>query len=88
MPNMRDPFGSMQGFVNQFRGFMNNPAQMMTQRMGIPQNMANDPNQAIQWLMDNGRLSQSQYNQARNIANQIQNSQQFRGFMGGNPGKG
>lgn len=79
-----DPFGSMQGFMNQFRGFMQNPAQMLTSRLGIPNNLANDPNGAIQWLMNNGKLSQEQYNKARELAGQIQSNPQFNQIMGGN----
>lgn len=31
-----------------------------------------NPNQMIQEMMNNGKISQSQYNMARNLANQIQ----------------
>jgi hypothetical protein len=54
---MNDPFGSMQGFMGQFKGFMNNPAQyMMQHRLNIPQQYQNDPQGAIQYLMNSGQL--------------------------------
>ena len=66
---MKDPFGSMQGFMGQFQGFMKNPMQ--------------NPNEVIQYLMNNGKLSQQQYNQLQNVAKQIQSNPQFQQFMQG-----
>lgn len=49
---------------------MNNPIQMLFQVMksrgiNIPQNVnMNDPNAIIQYLMNNGKISQDQYNAA------------------------
>ena len=75
---MRDPFGSMGGFMNQFNQFMRNPMQVLSQRIpGMPMGM-NDPNQIIQSLMNSGRMSQEQYNYFNQIAKQIQNNPQFR----------
>ena len=55
-----------------FQQFMGNPAQMM-QRSGlnIPQNIANDPNAIIQHLLSSGRMSQQQYNQLQQMANNL-----------------
>lgn len=50
-----------------FRQFMSNPGQMM-QSMGIPQNLQGNPQAVIQHLMDTGRISQAQYNQAQQAA--------------------
>ena len=75
---MRDPFGSMQNFMGQFRGFMQNPMQFMLQkRLNIPQKFANNPQSAIQHLMNNGQMSQEQYNQLQQMARQIQSNPQF-----------
>ncbi len=75
---MRDPFGSMQNFMGQFRGFMQNPMQFMLQkRLNIPQQLASNPQSAIQHLMNNGQMSQEQYNQLQQIARQIQSNPQF-----------
>lgn len=81
---MRDPFGSMQGFMGQFQGFMKNPMQFMLQKkLNLPQNLVNDPQAAIQYLMNNGQMSQEQYNQLQQMARQIQSNPQFQQFMGG-----
>lgn len=55
-----------------FQQFMGNPMQMM-QRSGlnIPQNIANDPNAIIQHLLSSGRMSQQQYNQLQQMANNL-----------------
>ena len=53
-------FGAMQ----QFR---NNPMAMLRQRFNIPDNLSN-PNAIIQHLLNSGQLSQAQYEQARQIA--------------------
>lgn len=81
---MRDPFGSMQSFMGQFQGFMKNPMQFMLQRkLNIPQQFASNPQAAIQHLMNNGQMSQEQYNQLQQMAKQIQNNPQFQRLMGG-----
>lgn len=79
---MFDPFGSMQGLIGQFQGFMQNPLQYLIQKkLNIPQNMANNPQAAIQHLMNNGQMSQEQYNSLRRMAGQIQNNPQFQQFI-------
>lgn len=83
---MADPFGSMQGFMGQFQGFMKNPMQyMMSKKLNLPQNInpMQNPNEVIQYLMNNGKLSQQQYNQLQNVAKQIQSNPQFQQFMQG-----
>ena len=42
-----------------------------------------NPQAAIQYLMNNGQLSQEQYNQLQNIAKQIQNNPQFQQYVNG-----
>ena len=75
---MQDPFGSMQGMIGQFQSFMSNPVQFMVQRkLNIPQQYINDPQSAIQYLMNTGKLSQEQYNWAVKQANQLQNNPEF-----------
>ena len=75
---MNDPFGNMQGFIGQFRGFMSNPVGFMMQRkLNIPQQYLNDPNAAIQHLMNTGAISQEQYNWAVQEAQKIQKNPQF-----------
>lgn len=55
-----------------FQTFMQNPIGMlMSNRVNIPQNIANDPNAIISYLMDNGMVNQNQYNQAQQLFNQL-----------------
>ena len=42
---------------------MQNPTQML-QKLNIPQEYANNPQGAIQYLMNNGKITQEQYNMA------------------------
>lgn len=53
--------------LNQIR---NNPMSMLS-KYGIPQNISNNPNEVIQYLMKNGKVTQNQYNDAAQRANQI-----------------
>lgn len=82
MANRFDPFGSMQNMMGQFQQFMGNPMQFMMQRkLNIPQEFQNDPNGAIQYLMNSGQLSQEQFNWANNMAQRIQNNPMFQNMM-------
>lgn len=62
---------------------MNNPMinmlfnAMRAKGITFPQNVnTNDPNQIIQFLMQNGKISQEQYNNAYNQVRQMNNPQQ------------
>lgn len=57
--------------LGQVRQFLSNPQQSI-QRMGIPKEFQNNPQGMIQKLMDDGRLTQAQYNQLQQTARQIQ----------------
>lgn len=75
---MPDPFGSMQNMMNQFQRFQQNPMEfLMRNRMNIPAQYQNDPNGAIQYLMNTGQLTQQQYNWAKQMAGRIQNNPAF-----------
>lgn len=75
---MTDPFGSMTGFINQFRGFMQNPLQfLMQRRLNLTQDVMQNPQAAVQQLMNSGQMSQAQFNQLQQMAKQITNSPQF-----------
>ena len=75
---MFDPFGSMNNFMGRFQQFMGNPMQFMMQnKMSIPQEYANDPGNAIQYLVNNGKIIQQQLEWAQNTAQQIQNNPMF-----------
>lgn len=85
---MPDPFGSMQNFMGQFQNFARNPLQFMASRkLNLPQNWMQNPQGAIQQLMNNGQMSQSQYNQLQQMASQIMNQPQWQQMMGGQNGQ-
>ena len=66
---MNMPFGNFNNFIQGYQQFMAQKEQFLAQ---IPKEMGSSPNQIIQNLMNSGRISQSQYNQAKTIADQIQ----------------
>ena len=54
---------TQQGFKSQFATFMQNPMQFLMQRkINIPQQYANNPREAIQYMLNNGQMSQGQLN--------------------------
>lgn len=65
-----NPFGGMNpmAMLSQLKS---NPLGMLRQYgFNVPDNI-NDPNAIIQHLMNSGQISQSQYNQARMMAQQM-----------------
>lgn len=66
----------------EFMRFANNPMQYLINKgINIPQNQAQNPDQIIQYMMNNGLLSQQQYNQAVNQKNQLQKDPSFMQFL-------
>ena len=64
----------MNNMMQQFQMFRQNPVQwLMSRGMNVPQNIAHDPNAIIQHMMNNGQITQQQYNQASQMARQFQN---------------
>lgn len=53
-----------------FAQLMQNPQQML-QKMGIPQEHLESPQDAMKYLIDNGRVTQDQINQISNLYNQF-----------------
>lgn len=68
---------NIKALFNAYSQFMQNPNQMLSQ-MGIPQEYANDAQGAIQYLMNNGKITQQQYNNASNQLKQMQNNPMFK----------
>lgn len=67
--------------MSQIQQFRNNPAQIMS-RLNIPQNLQNNPQGAIQHLMNNGAMSQQQFNQLQSMAQRLRNMPQFSQMFG------
>jgi len=78
---MSDPWGSFQNFMNGFRQMAANPAQYVMSNYGISQDIANDPNAIIQKMMQEGKITQQQYDNARQAASRIQSNPMFNQFM-------
>lgn len=74
-PMANNPMNLMGGFQN----FMRDPSQVLS-RMGVPQGMKN-PDQIVQFLMDNGKISQAQYNQAKQAAEQMRHNPMFQNMF-------
>lgn len=73
--NSRMPFGGNMPQMNpmqMLQQLRQNPAQMLRRAgLNVPDNL-NDPNQIIQHLMNSGQVSQQRYEQARQMAAQLQ----------------
>jgi len=68
----------MSNMFQQFQLFKQNPMQWLASKgMDVPQNIANNPDAIAQYLMNTGKLTQQQYNQAAQMANQFRG--QFKG---------
>lgn len=60
MQNLIQAFGSMQNMQNKFNTFCNNF-----------QHMNQDPQELVQQMLNDGRMSQDQFNQLSSIANML-----------------
>ena len=59
-------------FMSQLQALRQNPVQfLMQRRFNIPQNIASNPNEIVQYLLNTGQVSQAQYNQANAMARQF-----------------
>lgn len=67
---------NIKALFNAYTQLMQNPAQLL-QQLNIPQEYVNDPEGAIQYLMNNGKITQQQYNNANNQLKQLQNNPMF-----------
>lgn len=58
--------------TNQYNNFMSNPLLFLSQRkINIPQEYANNPQGAVQYLMNTGKMSQMTFETLRNKASQM-----------------
>lgn len=72
---------SFDDFMGRFRQFSGNPMQMLSQSgLNIPQGL-NNPSEIIQHLMNSGKLSQEQYSQLQQTAQNIRNNPMFQQQM-------
>ena len=67
---------------NEFMRFAVNPTQYLVNKgIKIPKESANSPDAIIQYMMNNGLLSQQQYNSAVTQKNQLQKDPSFMQFI-------
>lgn len=66
----------MNNIFNMLSQLRSNPAQILSQRFNVPQNI-NNPQDIIQYLLNSGQVSQDQVNQAM----QMRNNPMFRNFF-------
>ena len=58
--------------LNQFQQFKSNPMSFLVQRnVNIPRNLMNNPEEAVNYLLKNGQMSQEQYNQLSQMASTL-----------------
>ena len=68
---------NLKALFNMYSQLMQNPNQFLSQ-LNIPNEYANDPQGAIQYLMNNGKITQDQFNMANNQLKQLQNNPLFK----------
>ena len=72
---MNSLYQSMQenSMQNQYSQFAQNPLRFIMQRQGIsiPQEFQNDPHGAVQYLLNNGQMSQAQLNRFSQMAHSM-----------------
>ena len=71
---------NIQNIFGQLSGALQNPMQFLISR-GFPQGVLNNPQQAVQELLNSGRMTQQQFNQLQETAKQIQSMPQFRNYF-------
>lgn len=58
--------------MSQFQTFQQNPMQfLMSRNISIPQQYMSNPRDAIQYLLNSGRMSQANFNQLSQMASQM-----------------
>ena len=58
--------------MTQFNQFKSNPMSFLLQRnVNIPQQYLNNPEEAVKYLMNNGMMSQEQYNRINQMAQSL-----------------
>lgn len=63
---------SMNGIMQMLQQFKQNPMQMLLQRrLNVPQNVMNDPNAILNYLVQSGQVSQQQINSAYQMMGQF-----------------
>ena len=67
--------------IQALQGAMRNPAEIL-QRMGLPADAMQNPQAAVQMLMNNGKMNQQQFNSLQQTAKQIMGNPMFAQLFG------
>lgn len=67
---------NIKALMNMYSAVKQNPEKLF-QQYNIPTEYLNNPQGAIQYLMNNGKITQEQYNNANNLYKQLQNNPMF-----------
>lgn len=58
--------------MQQFNNFMQNPMQFLAgKNLNVPEQFQNDPKGAVQYFLNNGTISQDNYNKVMQMANKM-----------------
>lgn len=68
---------NVKALLNLYTQFKQNPTQFLSQ-INVPNEYMNDPQGAIQYLMNSGKITQEQYNYANNQLKELQNNPLFK----------
>ena len=68
---------NVKALLNLYTQFKQNPSQFLSQ-INVPNEYMNDPQGAIQYLMNSGKITQEQYNFANNQIKELQNNPLFK----------
>lgn len=68
---------NVKALLNLYTQFKQNPTQFLSQ-INVPNEYMNDPQEAIQYLMNSGKITQEQYNFANNQLKELQNNPLFK----------
>ena len=68
---------NVKALLNLYTQFKQNPSQFLSQ-INVPNEYMNDPQGAIQYLMNSGKITQEQYNFANNQLKELQNNPLFK----------
>ena len=68
------PLGAVSDLIQKFNRFRQNPlGALLSSGVNVPQNVGNNPEAIVNYLRNSGQMSEEQFNQLNQMANQFQN---------------
>lgn len=62
---------SSMNLMQMFGQFKQNPMQFISRQYNLPQNVGNNPQQIVQYLLDSGQINQQMVNRAQGMLPQL-----------------